>query len=83
MNEATQQLLENLKRFLAAGDEGRSYILSQLEVQLIIDEIERLRGGTIRVFSFAELREEARRERGRKIQDRVSEEIKYFPKDSA
>ena len=61
------ELLRNLKNFLAAGDASRDYLLSRAEVQLLVDEIERLRQGTLKVYSFADIRDEARRMRDEKL----------------
>ncbi len=54
-------LLENLKRYLAAGDEQRTYVLNRHEVELLVHEIEYLRGREIKILSFADIRDEVRR----------------------
>jgi len=74
-----KELLENLKRFIDAGDESRSYLLSRWDARLIVDALEKV-PAPVKVFSFAELRDEARAARDKRMHDR---EDRYFPKDSA
>lgn len=62
-------LLENLKRFIEAGDEQRTYLLNRDEVRLIIKEIEFLRGREIKILSFADIRD-AIKKRDREYQER-------------
>jgi hypothetical protein len=78
MNNSINYLLENLKRFVAAGDAGRSYVLSQIEVQLILDEIDRLAGTPLKIYSFTDIRDEARR-----LRAEHKPEDHHFPKDIA
>ncbi len=54
-------LLENLKRFLDAGDESRHYLLDRDQVRQILHEIEQLRGREIKILSFADIRDEVRK----------------------
>ncbi len=54
-------LLENLKRFLAAGDEQRTYVLNRNEVEFLVHEIESLRAREIKILSFADIRDEVKR----------------------
>ncbi len=54
-------LLENLKRFLEAGDEQRTYVLNRADVVLIVHEVERLRTREIKILSFADIRDEIKK----------------------
>lgn len=54
-------LLENLKRFLEAGDESRSYVLNRDEVRAVVKEIEDLRSRELKILSFADIRDEIRK----------------------
>ncbi len=54
-------LLENLKRFLDAGDEQRTYVLNRHEVEFLVHQIESLRAREIKILSFADIRDEVRK----------------------
>jgi hypothetical protein len=54
-------LLDNLRRFLEAGDEQRTYVLNRDEVRHILHEIETLRSREIKILSFADIRDEIKR----------------------
>jgi hypothetical protein len=54
-------LLENLKNYLAAGDEQRTYVLNRGEVLFIVKEIEMLRSRELKILSFADIRDEVRK----------------------
>jgi flagellar biosynthesis component FlhA len=60
--DVVNDLLENLKRFLEAGDESRSYMLNRDEVRFVVKEIERLRAREIKILSFADIRDDIRRQ---------------------
>jgi hypothetical protein len=68
--------IENLKRLAANPDyEDQKLYINRLEARLLVEEIERLRGAVIRVYSFAELKEEMKaaaearktREKGKEV----------------
>lgn len=54
------ELLHNLRNFLAAGDENRGYLLNRVEVTMLIEAIERYR--PVPFLSFDELRKRAAEE---------------------
>jgi hypothetical protein len=55
-------LLANLKLFLEEGGESsRRYLLTREEVQALVKEIEDLRGREVRILSFADIRDEAKK----------------------
>ena len=66
-----EQLLRNFKNFLAAGDEARQYLLCRDDVEMLVNELERIRSDPVyrevlrppvyRDPSFADIKRQARR----------------------
>jgi hypothetical protein len=66
-------LLGNLKLFLEeSGDSSRRYLLNREEVQALVKEIEDLRSREVRILSFADIRDEAKKQDERKRAERIA-----------
>ena len=80
------ELFGNLKRFVDAGDKARFYKLSFDEVEMIVNQIETLISTSttpVHVYSFQDIKDEAKRMRSQRLAEHGPEEIVHFPKDTA
>ena len=78
-----QLLIRNLQHYADISDGSDNYQLNLISVGLLLEEIARLRGGAIPVYSFASLRDEIRADAARKkrIAEGIGAEVKEFTKD--
>jgi len=58
-----RELLDNLRRFIEAGDESREYLLVYSEVRLLLAEIDKLHKTEVKVLTFDDIRKEVRLKR--------------------
>ena len=66
-------LLGNLKIFLEEnGDSALRYLLTREEVQALVKEIDDLRSREVRILSFADIRDEAKKQDERKRAERIA-----------